>query len=620
MQRRRRLSFGAEVVQDGVHFRVHAPKRQRVAIVLERDRREVHLAAEPDGHFAAFAPGVRPGARYRVRLDDDGALYPDPVSRFQPEGPDGPSEIVDPAAFRWTDAAWPGVELHGQVLYELHVGTFTREGTWAAAARELAELRRVGVTVVEMMPVADFVGRFGWGYDGVDLYAPTRLYGRPDDLRAFVDRAHALGLGVILDVVYNHFGPRGNYLAQYADTFFTRDHANEWGEGIDYDTDPSVRAFFVENAGYWIDEFHFDGLRLDAVHAIHDRSPRHVLTEVGARVHAAGGGRKTIVVAEDEPCRARIVRPVARGGCGLDAVWNDDFHHAARAAATGRREAYLSGVHGTAQELVSAVLRGPLFQGQWHAWKDERRGMPAWGAPAERFVAYLENHDQVANGGLGERLCTLVAPGRWRALTTLLLLAPATPMLFQGQEFGSTAPFVFFADHEGELAELVAKGRAELMGRFPSVREVAARIVPHDPAWFERCKLDPAEREQNDAPRALHVELLRIRREEPAFAAQRAEGIAGAILADGALALRFAPGTGDDRLLLVNLGVDLDLETVAEPLLADPEGAGWRVLFSSEDPRWGGHGTPPLRADGRRTLLGNSALVLSPAPADEPAR
>jgi maltooligosyltrehalose trehalohydrolase len=599
----RRLSIGAELCSDGVHFRVYAPKLERVSIVLDR---EVPLVREPTGHFSGLAPGVRAGARYRIRLDDE--LHPDPASRYQPEGPHGASEVVDPRAFRWTDLDWRGVDLRGQVIYEMHVGTFTREGTFAAAARELEELRRLGITIVELMPLAEADGAFGWGYDGVDLFAPAHVHGRPDDLRAFVDRAHALGIGVILDVVYNHFGPSGNYLARFAETFTTKKHDNDWGDAIDFESDPHVRAFFVDNAGYWIDEHHLDGLRLDATHCMHDASSRHVLAEIGARVREAARGRKTLVVAENEPALSRMVRPESEGGHGLDMVWVDDFHHAARVAATGRREAFCSPLRGTVQELASAVKRGPLFQGQYDSFHEKRRGEPAWGIDAARFVFYLENHDQVSNRADGERLCELTSPARLRALTTLLLLAPATPMLFQGQEFGSSAPFVFFADHahSPDLAMRVAHGRRELLALFASQRD--AEVVPHAKASFEQCKLDFSDRARNASLYEMHRELLRLRREDPVFAAQRADWIEHAALGDDALALRFAAGTGDDRLLLLSLGADRDLSTFAEPLLAEPARGEWRLLFSSEDRRWGGGGTPPLGV-----LAGGCAVVLSSA-------
>jgi maltooligosyltrehalose trehalohydrolase len=623
----RRLSSGAELVDmmsaRGVHFQVFAPKRRRVEVVVEAASgppRSIILSRGNDGTFAGLADGLGAGARYRIRLDDDATLYPDPASRFQPAGPHGPSEVVDPTAFAWTDQAWPGVKLRGQVIYEMHVGTFTKEGTYAAAMRELEELRKAGITLIEMMPVNEFAGCFGWGYDGVDLYAPTRLYGRPDELRAFVDRAHALGLGVILDVVYNHLGPSGNYLPQFSDHAFTKKYENEWGEAVDFETEAGVRAYFVENAGYWIDEYHFDGLRLDATQTIHDASPKHALVEMAERARSAAGRKKILLISENEPQHTRLLRHVEQGGCGLDALWNDDFHHSARVAVTGRREAYYSSTKGTPQELVSAIKWGYLFQGQYYPWQKKCRGTPAFDVDAPSFVVYVQNHDQIANSTCGLRLHELSSPGRYRAITTLMLLAPATPMLFQGQEFAASAPFLYFADHEPELAKLVEKGRGDFLQQFPSVRDpktCALRFAPHDPAAFESCKLDFRERETHRAAYDLHKDLLRLRREDPVFAAQRNDWLHGAVLGPEAFVLRYATGTGDDRLVLVNLGADIELAEVAEPLLAPPIGGSWRILFSTEDPRYGGTGTAPLESDARVRLMGPSALVLAPEEIEE---
>jgi maltooligosyltrehalose trehalohydrolase len=614
----RRLSMGAELVRGGVEFRVFAPKRKRVEIVLERRDgapRTVTLSRGNEGFFAGLADGVTAGARYRIRLDDDATLYPDPASRFQPEGPHEASEVIDPTTFAWTDQAWTGLTLEGQVIYEMHVGTFTTEGTYAAAMRELAELRAAGITCIELMPVGEFPGRFGWGYDGVDLYAPTRLYGRPDELRAFVDHAHALGLGVILDVVYNHLGPSGNYLTQFSDHYFTAKYENEWGAAVDFETEPGARAYFVENAGYWIDEFHFDGLRLDATQSIHDASPRHVIVDIGERARAAAGKRKIVLVSENEPQHTKLVRPVDAGGYGLDALWNDDFHHSAHVAVTGRSEAYYSSTKGTPQELVSAIKWGYLFQGQYYPWQKQCRGMPALDIEAPKFVLYVQNHDQIANSARGQRLQELTSAGRYRAITALTLLAPATPMLFQGQEFAASAPFLYFADHEPELAELVEKGRGDFVRQFPSLQDEqtsAIRPAPHDVKTFESCKLDFGERERHRASYDLTKDLLRLRREDPTFAAQRSDWLHGAVLGPEAFVLRYAAGTGGDRLVLVNLGADLDLAEVAEPLLAPLLGCRWRVVLSTEDPRYGGNGTAPIPSGCRIRLMGHSALVLAP--------
>jgi maltooligosyltrehalose trehalohydrolase len=592
---------------------VWAPETAQVEVDLG-DRR-VRLDPEPHGYHSGLAPTVEAGTRYAYRLDG-GPAYPDPASRFQPDGPHGPSEIVDPAAFRWTDRRWPGIPREGQVLYELHVGTFTAAGTWDAASRELPELARAGITVVEVLPVADFVGDFGWGYDGVDLFAPTRLYGRPDDFRAFVDRAHAVGVGVILDVVYNHLGPDGNYLGQYAPGYFTARHRTDWGSAINFDGEGSgpVREFFVSNAGYWVDEFHLDGLRLDATQDIHDDSPEHVLTAIARRARARAGRRSVFLVAENEPQDVRHVRPVAAGGFDLDALWNDDFHHTATVALTGRAEAYFSDHAGTPQELISAVKRGFLYQGQRYSWQGKRRGTPAGDVGPTSFVNFLQNHDQVANSLAGLRCHRLTSPGRLRAMTALLLLGPATPMLFQGQEFAASSPFLYFADLPPELAKLTRAGRAEFLAQFPSLAGVDAQAALPDPTdriTFERSKLDLGERERNAEAYALHVDLLRLRRADPVFRGQGGGGVDGAVLGPEALALRFF-GVGldpDDRLLCLNLGRDLACPSLAEPLLAPPAGMRWSLLWSSEDIRYGGAGTPEFDPADGWLLPGHTTLV-----------
>jgi maltooligosyltrehalose trehalohydrolase len=575
----------------------------------------VALEPEGGGYFSAVAEMLA-GALYRYRLDGE-KMCPDPASRFQPDGPHGPSMVIDPAGFPWTDDGWAGVALEGQVIYEMHVGTFTREGSWTAATREIAELARIGITLFEIMPVADFPGRFGWGYDGVNLFAPARLYGSPDEFRRFVDTAHAADIGVVLDVVYNHFGPEGNYLDCFSSYYANPRHATDWGPAINYDGEHSgpVREYIIANAGYWIDEFHLDGLRLDATQDIHDDSAEHILTAIGRRVHEAGGGRKTLVVAENEPQLSRLVRPLQDGGYGLDALWNDDFHHSAMVALTGRHEAYYTDYRGTPQEFVSAVKRGFLYQGQRYAWQKNRRGTPTTGLPPAAFVIYTQNHDQVANSVWGLRAHALGSPGCHRALTALLLLAPGTPMLFQGQEFAASSPFLFFSDLKSELATTVYQGRRQFLQQFASLADPAMQAVipdPGDPATFERCKLDLSEREAHREAYALHRDLLRLRRDDPVFRAQRLNGVDGAVLCAEAFALRFFAESGDERLLLVNLGRDYLLEPLPEPLLAPPDGRRWQLLWSSEAPSYGGAGLPALMPDQAWTLPGRSAIVLCP--------
>jgi maltooligosyltrehalose trehalohydrolase len=600
----RRRRFGAEVDASGVDFRLSAPRCRNVNLILESEGgRLVPMARIGRSDFSAFVPGLRAGALYRFLLDDDRVPYPDPASRFQPEGPHGPSQVIDPASYEWRDAAHAGVQLDGQVLYEMHLGTFTPEGTFQAAARELPALAELGITTVEVMPVSDFPGRFGWGYDGVCLYAPSRLYGTPDDFRFFVDEAHRNGLGVILDVVYNHFGPDGCYLTRFSDSFF-RKEKNEWGNSINFDREGSqdVRAFFVENAAYWIDEFHLDGLRLDATQEIHDGSEPHVITEIVRAARAAAGARSILVFAENEAQHAHLAHSPGQGGSDIDALWNDDFHHSALVAATGRREAYYSDTQGTPQELISAIRWGFLFQGQRYAWQKKSRGEPALDLPAKRFVTYLENHDQVANSAFGRRFHQLTSPGRARALTTLWLLSPGTPLFFQGQEFDASSPFLFFADHGEELAKLVRAGRAEFVSQFPSVKDDAVQRALANPAsveTFRASKLDARDRSAHHPALHLVRTLLALRKTDAVFRAQRADRIFGAVLGEEAFLLRYFGEAGDDRLVLVNLGRDLDLEHAPEPLLAPPRGRRWALLVSSEayeHLRLHGHATAVLTA------------------------
>jgi maltooligosyltrehalose trehalohydrolase len=575
----------------------------------------VPLQSEASGYFSGFVPNSRAGARYKYRLDS-GELCPDPASRFQPEGPHGSSEIVDAAAFAWTDRNWGGVSLAHQVIYEMHIGTFTRQGTWSSAAAELPHLADTGVTVLEVMPVAEFPGRFGWGYDGVQWFAPAHVYGCPDDFRRFVDRAHALRLGVILDVVYNHLGPDGNYLGKFAPQYFC-EKTTDWGKAINFDGDDSgpVREFVIANARYWTDEFHLDGLRLDATQDIHDCSEDHILRAMAREVREHAAPRDVIFIAENEPQEVKLVKPPEQCGYGLDAVWNDDFHHTGMVALTGRNEAYYSDYLGTPQEFISAVKYGYLYQGQRYKWQRKRRGTPGLDIHPAAFVTFIQNHDQIANSAYGQRCHILSSPGKLRAITAILLLAPGTPMLFQGQEFGASSPFLFFADHGPELARRIRRGRAEFLAQFPSLAtpQIQEQFAdPTDPATFERCKLDHAERETHREIYDLHRDLLKLRREEPVFRAQKLHGVDGAVLSSEAFLLRFFGQHGDDRLLLVNVGADLHLDPAPEPLLAPPAGADWITQWSSEDPRYGGSGTPSLDSAENWRIPGQAAVLLKP--------
>jgi maltooligosyltrehalose trehalohydrolase len=571
------------------------------------------------GYFEGIH-AVPTGTLYKYRLDG-GDTFPDPCSRFQPEGPHGPSRVVDPSRYDWRDAEWRGLSsMKGQVLYELHVGTFTPRGTYAAAAAKLPLLKELGVTVVELMPLHTFPGRYNWGYDGTTLFAPCAVYGEPDELRRLVDEAHRLGLGIILDVVYNHLGPDGNYLAQYSQGYFNPKYPNEWGDPTNFDDGEAAgpsRDFFIQNACHWLAEYHFDGLRLDATQSLYDASPTHIVKELTEKAREAAGPRKILLIGENEPQDVRVITPAERGGYGADGVWVDDFHHSARVAAVGRSEAYLMDYCGTAQELLSCALRNSLYQGQYYRWQKKRRGSPLLRTPPEQVVFYLQNHDQLANTLRGQRLHVVAGLSRARALTTLLLLLPQTPMLFMGQEFFASSPFLYFVDHKPELQKLVQKGRNDFLSQFPSARhalQAEGFSMPIGDEAFQASKLDWSEQSKNVEALALHQDLLRLRREDPVFAAQDLSRVAGAVLSRQALVLRyFGSEQEGDRLLLLNLGTGLDLEPCPEPLLATVPGKSWRLLLSSEHVRYGGMGAPALPDEGQVRIPGQTALVLTSA-------
>ena len=619
-QVQRRYPIGAEVIEpDQAHFRVWAPKAQRVDLVLEdtaakNPRQTFHaLEAEEGGYFSGSA-NAGAGARYRFCVNNN--FYPDPASRFQPDGPHGSSCVVDSAQFRWTDSPWSGISLKGQVIYEMHIGTFTKEGTWRAASQQLKELARIGITVIEMMPVAEFPGKFGWGYDGVDLFAPSHLYGMPDDLRAFSDRAHSLGLGVILDVVYNHFGPDGNYLGAFSDDYLIRGNENEWGDSINFDDQNSgpVREFFITNGCYWIEEFHFDGFRFDALHAVRDRSNEYIIGAVGRAARKAAGSRSILLIAENDRQEARMVRPHSEGGDNLDGMWNDDFHHSAVVALTSRKEAYYDDYRGAPQEFISAAKYGFLYQGQALSWRKALRGSSTFGIPPEAFVCFIENHDQIANTGSGERARFQASLARYRAMTALLLLGPWTPLLFQGEEFGASSPFMFFADiGDASVRDAIRKGRADWLAPFLSLTKqeaLTALPAPDDPEVFARCKLDFSEREKNRQLYDLHVDLLKLRREDSRFRQQMSGHIDGAVLRTTSFVLRYFSKENDDRLLLVNFGERQLLHPASEPLLAPPTGYSWETLWTSASPRYGGPGIAIAATKDQWSLPAESTVAL----------
>ncbi len=480
------------------------------------------MQRDGDGWHELTIAEAGPGTRYGFVVG--GQLVPDPASRSNPDDVHGLSEVIDPAAYEWHDDNWRGRAWHEAVIYELHVGTFTARGNFAAAAERLGDLRDLGVTAVELMPVADFPGRRNWGYDGVLHYAPDASYGRPDDLKAFVDRAHGLGLMVLLDVVYNHFGPDGNYLHGFCPEFFNPRHQTPWGAAINFDGDrhETVRAFYVHNALHWVEEYRFDGLRLDAVHAIADDTSRHIVEEIASALREGPGRERHVhLVLENERNQASLIAAKGSSAGGASAQWNDDLHHAVHVLLTGEVDSYYADyAQAPAAAFARALAEGFIYQGQASAFRGgERHGEPSDDLPSTAFVSCLQNHDQIGNRAYGQRLDRLATAPQLDAAYACLLLSPHVPMLFMGEEFAASAPFLYFCDFESELARAVTAGRRKEFGRFPAFGDEASRARIPDPAavsTFEASKLDWSERggAEHAHRLALIRRLLMLRRDQ----------------------------------------------------------------------------------------------------------
>lgn len=576
------LERGATVRPDGVvRFEVWAPHARTVAVVFpDAGNRAITLEALGGGAFDGRAAGIGPGTDYHYRLDGH-RDYPDPASRWQPAGVHGPSRVVDWREFAWTDGDWRGRDTADLVLYELHVGTFTPAGTFAEAARRLAALRELGVTAVELMPVAQFPGRRNWGYDGVHLYAPADAYGGPGGLRRFVDAAHAADLAVVLDVVYNHLGPEGNTLAAFG-PYFTDRYRTPWGPAFNFDGPGSddVRRYVIDNARYWITEYHVDGLRLDAIHGIVDQSAVHVIRELTDAVHALGRalGRTVLVIAESDLNDPRVVRPPERGGYGCDAQWSDDFHHAVHAALTGERAGYYADFGGV--EPVAKALRDRfVLDGAPSTFRGRRHGAPATDVPADRFVVAIQTHDQVGNRGRGERLSALVPFEALKLGAALLLLSPYVPLLFMGEEYGETNPFLYFTSHaDPGLAAAVREGRRREFAAF----EWADTLPdPQSPDTFAHSRL--SWRWADDPPRAalraLYADLLALRRSEPALR----PGAASLRVTLDARARWVATELAAPPARRLLAAFNLSDRAIVRPV--SPAGR-WRMLFSTDAPAY----------------------------------
>jgi maltooligosyltrehalose trehalohydrolase len=529
MRRRHLMPFGAEVTGGGVRFALWAPSAHTVTLEQSAQARpatavrRTPMTAAGHGWFTLSDPGAKPGDLYGFAIDGAAELVPDPASRYQPRDDDRRSQIVDPQSFVWTDDTWRGRPWQNAVVSELHVGTATAEGTFAALTGKLDHLGDTGITAIELMPVAETPGLRTWGYDGVLPFAPNNAYGTPDDLKALVDRAHACGLMVLLDVVYNHFGPSGNFLHSYAKSFFTESHQTPWGAAVNFDSgeaSQTVREFFVQNALYWLEEFHFDGLRFDAVHAIIDDSERHFLDDLAAGIRHAFPDREVHLVLENEHNEAsRLGRDSAGPAQAFDAQWNDDIHHCWHRLLTGESEGYYSDFGGdTVARLGRCLTEGFAYQGDYSPNLKRKRGETTAGLPPEAFVAFLQNHDQIGNRAQGERLSTLAPPAHLDLARAILLLSPQIPMLFMGDEWGATTPFQFFVDFESdeELQQAVREGRAKEFAHFDAF--AADSLAVPDPAALETFRistLDWGERAREPYASILTTTraLLALRRE-----------------------------------------------------------------------------------------------------------
>ncbi len=598
------FSRGANPLGDGrTRFEVWAPRASRVIVeVISGNGADRHvLERSGGGVHSAVVAGVPCGSDYVYRLDG-GPGRPDPVSRLLPAGVHGPTRIVDPASFAWTDQGWRGIAMADAIIYELHVGTFTSAGTFDAAAERLPYLRSLGVTAIEIMPVSQFPGTRNWGYDGASLYAVQESYGGPDGLRRFLDAAHAQRLAVLLDVVYNHVGPEGNYLSEFG-PYFSNRSLSTWGEGFNLDGPDSdeVRRYLVQNASYWITEYHFDGLRLDAADRIVDLGALHLLEELTAAVHERGRelGRQTLVIAESDANDPRYLLPAGDGGLGLDAQWSDDFHHAVHAALTGERQGYYADFAEPAS-VGKALAERFVNDGRYSAYRRRRHGRLAAHIPGDRFVICVQNHDQVGNRARGERLSTLVCPDSLRLAAAILLLSPYVPLIFMGEEYGESAPFLYFVSHtDPALVEAVRQGRCREFAGFAWSGEVPD---PADPSTFERSRLAWARSEQPGHAEllTLYRDLMTLRKSEPALWPGAAPVRLMGGLPDGIVAAELGAGSRRLAAFYNFSGMSADV-----PL---PAGV-WEIAMSTDSAAYGGGDRSTLDSPQAR-VAAHSALLL----------
>ena len=603
-----RLDLGATLLNNGAtSFRVWAPKTQALSLRLfsGRESELVPLHKEERGYFAATVPGAGAGTRYRY-LFPDGSERPDPASRFQPEGVHGPSQVVDPAAYTWRDQGWRGLALENYLIYELHVGSYTREGTFQALIPRLDYLAELGVTALNLMPVAQFPGTRNWGYDGVYPFAPQNSYGGPDGLKALIDACHGKGIAVILDLVYNHLGPEGNYLGCFGH-YFTDRFRTPWGDALNFDGPYSdeVRRYFIGNALYWVTEYHADALRIDAIHGIFDFSSRHFLQQLAEAVHdeARALGRAVQVIAESSLNDPRTVSLPEFGGHGLDAQWNDDFHHALRTVLTGERAGYYQDF-GEFSQLVTAMREGFVYSGQYSSYRKRCHGSSSALLPPSRLVVFSQNHDQVGNGMRGERLSRMAPLEKLKLAAAAVLLSPYLPLLFMGEEYAESAPFPYFVSFgDPELVQAVRRGRREEFSAFAWQGEIPD---PQAEATFLAAKLDPELRHgaEHRMILALYRELIRLRKElRPLARLSREEMEVVGIEPEQILVLKRCCGS-EEALGFFNFGA------VRQSFPVSVRHGNCRKLLDSAEDKWGGSGSPAPQTLPAGT--GTTRLTLAP--------
>lgn len=571
---------GAHLQSNGkVRFSFWAPASPVVLVALEDSGDSLQMTQLVNGWHELITDQAKEGTLYTFQVLG-GEKVPDPASRFQPQDVHGPSEVIDPCRFAWKDDEWQGRPWSEAVLYELHIGTFTPEGTFLAAIEKLEHLVELGVTGIEIMPVADFSGSRNWGYDGVLLYAPDSSYGRPDDFKCLIEAAHLRGLMVILDVVYNHFGPDGNYLPKYAPQIFTNHHKTPWGDAVNYDSEQSkvVREFIIHNALYWIEEFNLDGLRLDAVHAIKDDGPKHLLDELAQRVRAIASRPIHLILENESNQASRLQRNELGEPKTYTAQWNDDMHHVLHTAATLETKGYYGDYKDDTEKLGRALAQGFAFQGEIMECTGSERGEPSAFLPPSAFVAFMQNHDQIGNRAFGERINAIASPEAVHAIAAVYLLLPQVPMLFMGEEWGSSQPFPFFCDFEGELGDLVRKGRREEFASFPEFHDPEQRERIPDPQseeTFVAGKLDWAQLKEEVHAEWLewYQRILRVRHDQVMPFASQMGGHSATyeVLGTGAVIVRFA-------------NFDRDMQLVLAANLSESSSEGFPI--SSGNPIW----------------------------------